>query len=145
MSASARRSDAPYQQALVQSRKFLNDWGTRCNKIGMNQRRLKAMLRAFAIVAGLFGALSLYMGVGFLVLAVFGKAPDRLRLFMAMMFLIPGVYLSWVVFMVWRRFSPRAVLHLCGGIGFLVWTIPGGSFERFGDMWSAVATLVWLC
>jgi hypothetical protein len=112
----------------------------------MNQRRLKAMLRAFAIVAGLFGALSLYMGVGFLVLAVFGKAPDRLKLFMAMMFLIPGVYLSWVVFLVWRRFSPRAVLHLCGGIGFLVWTtIPVNDwFEQFGDSWSAVAWWVWV-
>ncbi|HEY6225562.1 MAG TPA: hypothetical protein VI282_00420, partial [Verrucomicrobiae bacterium] len=44
----------------------------------------------------------------------------------------------------WRRFSPRAVLHLCGGIGFLVWTIPGGSFERFGEMWSAVTWWVWL-
>jgi hypothetical protein len=61
------RSDGPYQPVSIQSWKFLNDWGTRCNKIGMNQRRLKATLRALAIVAGLFGALSLCMGVGFFV------------------------------------------------------------------------------
>ena len=111
----------------------------------MKQRRLKAVLRAFAIVGGLFGIPCLVMGIGFLSSTIFGKeGPDLIRFLLGVMFLIPGVYLSWVVFLVWRRFSPRAVLHLCGGIGFLVWTIPGGSFERFGEMWSAVAWWVWL-
>jgi hypothetical protein len=110
----------------------------------MSQRHLKAALRAFAIVAGLFGVLWLYLGIGFFILAVFGKEGfEPLQVLMAF-FLIPGIYLIWVVFLVWRRFSARAVLHLCGGIGFLVWTIPSGSFDRFGELWSGIAWWVWL-
>lgn len=111
----------------------------------MSQRRLRAALRGLAVVAGLFGALSLYMAIAFFASGVFGKKGVNVGMdLMAMFFLIPGVYLIWAAFLVWRRFSPRAVLHLCGGIGFIVWTIPSGSFDRLGELWSIIAWWVWL-
>ena len=116
----------------------------------MNQRHLKATLRALATIAGLFGILELLFGIGFLILSV-DKAPDPATTFLlATLFAIPGVYLIWVLFLVWRRFSPKAILHLCGAIGFFAWVLPASQFGRFGErygeigeIWSSVSFMLW--
>lgn len=115
----------------------------------MNQRRLRAALRAVAIVEGLFEVVSVFFGIHFLGVAIFGKDGSNLFpvnvliVMMGLFFLIPGFYLCRVVFLVWRRFSPRAVLDLCGGIAFLV-SITIGSFDRFGPVWSGAALGFWM-
>jgi hypothetical protein len=118
----------------------------------MNQRQLKATIRALATVAGLFGILDVFFGIGFLISSVADKKPpNAMTIFFATMFVIPGIYLSWVLFLVWRRFSPKAVLHFCGAIGFFAWVLPGSLFDRIGERYGeighiggALASLFWL-
>ena len=58
------------------------------------------------------------------------------------LFLIPGLYLIWVCFLVWFRFSPKAVLHLCGAVAFFVMLAPSallGSHDPHG-----IISLIWL-
>jgi hypothetical protein len=72
----------------------------------------------------------------------------------AAMFVIPGVYLTLVLFLVWRRFSPKAVLHCCGAVGFFVLGIPSAWFDRLDQrvgqideirhIWGALAFMIWL-
>lgn len=109
----------------------------------MNQPRLKTALRCVAIIAGLFGIFELWMAS-----AMFGSsftaanAPSRIGIFFAILFLIPGVYLIWVFFLTWFRFSPKAILHLCGGIGFVLWALPAGLLYSANDRYG-IAALIW--
>ena len=61
------------------------------------------------------------------------------------MFLIIDLYLLWLCYYVWFRFSPRAILHITSLFGVLalglVNTILPGKLE---GLWSGLIYLLWI-
>jgi hypothetical protein len=120
----------------------------------MNQRHLKAAIRAVGTIAGLFGIPFILMGFFLISELAAKKAFDSITMLVAALAVIPGIYLTWLLFLVWRRFSPKAVLHCCGAIAFFVLGIPSVWFDRLGqrsgqfgeiqDIWGPLAFLLWL-
>ena len=77
---------------------------------------------------------------------LFGKVFRNLMRFAVLLLsllLIPSLYAIFVAYLIWLRFSPKAVLHLCGLLGFLalgmLWAlIP----DRRHEEWDEIAVLV---
>ena len=76
----------------------------------------KTILRASAALAAAVGIGSLASSCYFLFKSIVGR--DLLMGIMGVLSLGLSVYLGYVAFLVWFRFSPPAVRHICGFLAF---------------------------
>lgn len=114
----------------------------------VSKRAMK--LTVAKIVMRVIGTLAGLLGLGMLGLApfIFYHAIAEWNLWMILLAAFPlalAVYLVYVAYLVWFRFSPLAVRHICGALGFYGFTLltplfnpgPGGP----DTAWSALAFL----
>ena len=108
----------------------------------MNPRMLKAGMQAFSLGAGMVGVwFCCLLGSGIIRKGV--QELDPFAVLLLSLLLIPSLYAIFVAYLIWLRFSPKAVLHLCGLLGFLslgmLWAlIP----DRRHEEWDEIAVLV---
>ena len=107
----------------------------------MNPRILKIFLRSVGLVAGLIAVGSISFTA-----AVLGRVWETSNAFMwwfAAASLVMAIYLAWVCYLVWFRFSPRATLHVCGVLGFFALGIPAGAISKQPESGWALAFFIW--
>ena len=93
------------------------------------------------------GTLAALLGVGMICVTPFAIAHmlrNQTSPWWLVLLLLPlgiAAYLVYVGYLVWCRFSPRAVHHVCGAVGFY---LLGQSMELFGrsnELWISFAFL----
>jgi hypothetical protein len=84
----------------------------------MTQSVAKILLRVIGTLAGLLGALMLVV-TPFMFLRVYAGKSIAVVLLGLFPFVVAGYFL-FAAYLVWFRFSPRAVRHICGTFGFFL-------------------------
>ena len=82
----------------------------------MTPAAARIFMRAVATFSGLVAFPWLCVGP-FMLYQAFAKA-DRLMIGLTIFPLVLGLYFLYVAYIVWFKFSPLAVRHVCGMIGF---------------------------
>jgi hypothetical protein len=98
------------------------------------------------VVRGI-GSLAALLGVGmlcvtpFLIAHTLRDQTNRWWLALLLLLLAIAAYLVYVGYLVWFRFSPRAVRHVCGAVGFYLLTQCVELFGRSDELWTSFAFL----
>jgi hypothetical protein len=86
----------------------------------MTKTIAKILMQVVGTLAGLLGALMLCVTPFMLYVVFTGKSVSVAVLLLSLFPLFVAVYFLYVAYLVWFRYSPRAVLHICGTLGFFV-------------------------
>ncbi len=117
----------------------------------------KILIRVVGTIAGIVGVTDLWVSLVIFRPAITSDGPWTIRSLMEfslqLLMLLIGPYLVWVGYLVWFRFSPLAVRHACGFLGYLFWgaLIWGALLYRISEPtspWLALAglgSLVFVC
>jgi hypothetical protein len=103
-------------------------------------------VRAIGTLAGLQGAVMVYMTAHMAV----ASGDDNSwfgSIFFVVLSLIIAMVLIWIAYLVWFRFSPRAVQQVCGLLGFVLLTTAGTYFrpaDEANALWWSLGFLVLL-
>ena len=100
----------------------------------------KILLRVISALAGLLG-FGILCITPFLIHHSIAEQQGWMIFFLVLPLLV-AVYFIYAAYLVWFRFSPVAVKHICGALGFYVVTLFPKVFERFRDAdWMPIAFL----
>jgi hypothetical protein len=108
----------------------------------MKARTAKALMRVAGALAGVSGVVMLCFGLSPLYHSVTEQDPWMIGL--AALLLALPVYLVYVAYLVWFRFSPLAVRHICGTLAFLMLGLVTTLFDPTRDSgtpWRSLAFL----
>ena len=87
---------------------------------------LKGFVRLVGTVSGIEGLCVMIVGV-FTTVAFFQEPKHGFDVFLGIFECVAkeliGAYLTYVAFVVWRRFSPAAIHHVCAVLGFLLFAL----------------------
>src|SRR4051812_1770821 len=84
----------------------------------MTQKLARNFMRIVATLAGVFGVITLCIAPFTLYYSI--MRGDAWMIFFAALPLMLGAYGIYLAYVVWFRFSPLAVRHICGALGFCV-------------------------
>jgi hypothetical protein len=86
----------------------------------MNRKVAVFVVRSIGTLAGVFGAMMLYSAV--CMAFALPKADVSIIFFLifACVNFVIGLFCFWIAYLVWFRFSPRAIQQTCGLLGFIL-------------------------
>lgn len=97
---------------------------------------IKVIIRALASLAALLGLSILFFDLT-LHLPNSIKSGEGFGIGFSVFGILLGLYLSYIGFLGWFRFSPRAVRHLLGALAFMLVSTIGGASRRFESVESS--------
>ena len=106
----------------------------------MNRNIGKIIVRGIGTLAALLG-IGILCATPFLVAHILRDQANRWRLAFLLLPVAIANYLVYVGYLVWFRFSPRAIRHVCGAVGFY---LLGQSVEVFGRSNEMLTSFVFL-
>jgi hypothetical protein len=86
----------------------------------MNRRVAVFVVRAIGTLGGLLGASMLYVACERVVSAPADVNPWIWYTFFVGLQLVIALFFIWVAYLIWFRFSPRAIQQVCGLLAFLL-------------------------
>jgi hypothetical protein len=104
---------------------------------------IKTLMRAIGILSGLLGLSMLCVAPFMLYHAITERNPS-MTVLMVVFPLAFGLYFIYVAYLVWFKFSPLAVRHICGALGFYLLAPVAMLFDPSRDSgtpWTAFAFL----
>lgn len=86
----------------------------------MNRKAAVFMVRTIGTLAGLLGAMMLYGAVCMAFALPKADVSSIFFLIFAGVNCAIGLFCFWIAYLVWFRFSPRAIQQTCGLLGFIL-------------------------